>query len=311
MGALRRVSVAAYRLLTAACTASGLVLVCATAGFASASQQPAASAPCVGATYVAQGFGPAFEADSVPSAVMLKPALARGDQQQAPAAQTPAQPRPQTPTPVPPATQQPAAPTPPAGQTPQSTPPPAPETGSATVSPKPAGTAPAAAPALVVPPDYVIGADDILRVEFWRDKEMSTDVVVRPDGRITLPLLNDVRAGGLTPEQLRLSVRDLAAKYIEAPNVSVVVKQINSRRVFVMGQVGKPGAYPLSNPTTVLQLLSMAGGVSEFADAKKIVIMRIEAGKQQALKFNYRDVTKGKNLQQNILLKPGDTVVVP
>lgn len=180
-------------------------------------------------------------------------------------------------------------------------------------APAPAATAVASvAPARVdVPSDYTIGPDDILSIVFWRDKDMSADVVVRPDGRITLPLVSDVQAGGLTPELLRDRIREQAAKFIEDPNVTVVVKQINSRRVYVTGQVGKPGAYPLSNPTTVLQLLSMAGGVSEFADYKKIVVMRTEDGKQRALKFNYRDVTRGKNLQQNILLKPGDTVVVP
>lgn len=179
-------------------------------------------------------------------------------------------------------------------------------------APAPAAVAPAPAQTpIVVPADYVIGPDDILSVMFWRDKEMTTDVVVRPDGKITLPLLNDVTAGGLTPEQLRERVQTEAARYISDPTVNIAVKQINSRKIFITGMVAKPGAYPLSGPTTVLQFLSMAGGVSEFADDKKIVIMRMENGKQQALKFNYRDVRKGKHLQQNILLKPGDTVVVP
>jgi polysaccharide biosynthesis/export protein len=167
------------------------------------------------------------------------------------------------------------------------------------------------APTLVVPGDYTIGPDDILSVVFWRDKEMTTDVVVRPDGRITLPLVSDVVAGGLTPEQLRERIRTEAAKFIEDPTVTVVVKQINSRKVFITGQVGRPGAYPLSGPSTVLQMLSLAGGVAEFADEKRILIMRTENGKQRALKFNLRDVMKGKNLQQNIELKPGDTIVVP
>ena len=140
---------------------------------------------------------------------------------------------------------------------------------------------------------------------------MSADVVVRPDGRITLPLISDVQASGLTPEQLRARIHEQASTYIEDPSVTVVVKQINSRRVFVTGLVSKPGAYPLSNPTTVLQLLSMAGGISEYADQKKIIVLRNENGTQKALTFNYKDVTRGKNLQQNILLEPGDTVVVP
>jgi polysaccharide export outer membrane protein len=182
---------------------------------------------------------------------------------------------------------------------------PAPQT---VVTPTPSTAPPAG---ITPPPDYIIGPDDILNVVFWRDKEMSSDVVVRPDGQITLPLINDVQAGGLTPDQLRAGIHKEASKFIEDPRVSVVVKQINSRRVFVIGLVGKPGAYPLSNPTTVLQLLSMAGGVGEFADHKKIIVMRNEDGTQKALKFNYKDVIQGKNLKQNILLQPGDTVVVP
>ena len=162
-----------------------------------------------------------------------------------------------------------------------------------------------------MPSDYTIGPDDILSIVFWRDKDMSADVVVRPDGRITLPLISDVQAGGLTPELLRDRIREQATKFVEDPSVTVVVKQINSRRVYVTGMVGKPGAYPISNPTTVLQLLSMAGGVNEFANAKKIMVMRNENGQQKAYKFNYKDVVKGQNLKQNILLQPGDTVVVP
>ena len=173
-------------------------------------------------------------------------------------------------------------------------------------------TAPATAPpAAALPPGYLIGADDILWVVFWRDKEMTAEVVVRPDGKISLPLINDVQAAGLTPEQLRTQLTEAAGKLIEDPNVTVVVKTINSRKVFVTGQVGKPGPYPLSAPTTVLQLLATAGGVLEYADSKEIRIMRTEDGKQVSHKFNYKDVIKGKNLKQNIELKPGDTVIVP
>ena len=115
------------------------------------------------------------------------------------------------------------------------------------------------------PPDYVIGPDDVLTVVFWRDKDMSGDVTVRPDGKITLPLVNEVAAAGLTPEQLRAQLTELAGKLIEEPNITVVVKAINSRKVFVMGQVGKPGPYRLVDRTTVLQMLAIAGGVLEYA----------------------------------------------
>jgi polysaccharide export outer membrane protein len=160
--------------------------------------------------------------------------------------------------------------------------------------------------------NYVIGPDDVLSVVFWRDKDMTADVVVRPDGKISLPLINDVQAGGLTPSELREAVDAVARRYVEDPSVTVVVKQINSRKLFITGQVEKPGPYPMSGPTTVLQLIATAGGLKEFTDGKRILIMRTDkAGKQTSYQFNYRQVTEGKNLFQNIELHPGDTVVVP
>ena len=179
---------------------------------------------------------------------------------------------------------------------------------------KPA-TPPAAAvaPAGITPPeDYVIGPEDQLTIMFWREKDMSAEVIVRPDGKITLPLLNEVVASGLTPEQLRLKLTDEAKRYVEDPNATVVVRQINSRKVFVTGQVAKPGPYMLlTSKTTVLQLLSMAGGLNEYAKTSKISIMRTENGKQVRFTFNYKEVIEGRNLKQNIELKPGDTVIVP
>jgi len=167
-------------------------------------------------------------------------------------------------------------------------------------------------PAGVVPPaDYIIGPEDVLAVLFWREKEMSSDVVVRPDGMISLPLLNDVHASGLTPDQLRLHLTEAAAKFVTDPTVSIVVKAINSRKVYITGMVGKPGPYPLTGPTTVMQMLATAGGVHEFADTKNITILRTENGRQIALRFNYKDVSRRKNLEQNIELKPGDTIIVP
>jgi polysaccharide export outer membrane protein len=161
------------------------------------------------------------------------------------------------------------------------------------------------------PPGYIIGADDILSIIYWRDKDMSTDVQVRPDGVISLPLLNEVVAAGLTPIQLRDRINEESQKYMEDPNVTVVVKQINSRKVYITGQVGKIGAYPLSGPMTVLQLLSTVGGIGEFAKSKNIMILRTENGRQVSHRFNYKEVVSGKKLAQNIELKPGDTIVVP
>jgi polysaccharide export outer membrane protein len=164
---------------------------------------------------------------------------------------------------------------------------------------------------IATPADYVIGPDDVLGIVFWREQDLSSEVTVRPDGKISLPLLNEIQATGLTPEQLRSNLTQAANRYVEDPAVTVVVKAVNSRKVFITGQVNKPGPYPLSAPTTVLQLLATAGGVQEYAKAERIVVMRTENGKTVSHKFNYKQVSQGKNLQQNIELKPGDTIVVP
>ena len=196
--------------------------------------------------------------------------------------------------------QQPAPAAPPPGQ------PPAPAPSSS--------VPPAAAPRPtdpVVPPGYVIGTDDVLSIVYWKDKDMSADAQVRPDGRIALPLINEVQAAGLTPEQLREKLTEESKKYMEDANITVVVRQINSRKAFITGEVNKPGPYPLTSTTSVLQLIAMAGGLKEYANGKRIVVMRTENGKQVRLPFNYNEVIDGKNLQQNVELKPGDTVVVP
>ena len=169
-------------------------------------------------------------------------------------------------------------------------------------------TIPAGVP---LPAGYVVGPEDVLSVVFWRDKEMSADVVVRPDGKISLPLLNDVQAAGLTPDQLRAQLADAAGKFVAEPNATVVVKEIHSRKVFITGNVAKAGTYPLSGEMNVLQLIALAGGLAEYADAKNIVVMRKEGDGTHAFKFNYKDVIKQKNVQQNIQLMPGDVVVVP
>src|SRR5437762_3196596 len=149
-----------------------------------------------------------------------------------------------------------------------------PNTGAArTAAPAPAKTpAVMAAPGLNIPPEYIIGADDVLSVIFWKDKELTADVNVRPDGKISLPLLNEVQAAGLTPAQLKDRIVDEGKKYVEDPNVTIVVKVINSRKVFITGEVRKPGPYPLTGATTVLQLISIAGGLADYAKTDKITI---------------------------------------
>jgi polysaccharide biosynthesis/export protein len=173
------------------------------------------------------------------------------------------------------------------------------------------GAAPPVAGGVELPADYVIGADDVLIVVFWRDKDMTSEVVVRPDGKITLPLINEIDAANLTPDQLRDKITAAATKYMEDPTVSVVVKTINSRKVCITGAVAKPACYPLTQSMTVMQLIATAGGLQEFADSKNIIITRMQNGQQTAFPFNYKDFTKRKNLKQNIELRPGDTVVVP
>ena len=160
--------------------------------------------------------------------------------------------------------------------------------------------------------DYRIGPGDALGVLFWREKELSGEVVVRPDGLITLPVLNEVPAAGLTTEELRTRVIERSMKFMtQAPIVSIVVRQINSRTVYITGKVNRPGPYPIYGPMRVLQLISLAGGLAEFADSSKILIVRSENDKQTSFLFNYKDVVKKAALAQNIALQPGDTVVVP
>jgi polysaccharide export outer membrane protein len=180
-------------------------------------------------------------------------------------------------------------------------------------SPAPQAAQPNGAPpaGVVLPRGYVIGPEDVLSIVFWRDKDLSGDVRVRPDGKISLPLLNDVQAAGLTPEELRARLAEAAAKFVQEPSATVVVREIHSRNVFITGNVGKPGTYPLNGEMTVLQLIAQAGGLLEYADAKNIAIIRTDNARQRHLKFNYKDVVRQKRPEQNIALQPGDTVVVP
>jgi len=134
---------------------------------------------------------------------------------------------------------------------------------------------------------------------------------VRPDGKISLPLLRDVQAAGLTPSQLEVRLTEGLTGFITAPDVTVIVAAINSRRVFMVGEMNRPGAYPLLAGMTVLQALSNAGGFTQFANLKNIYVLREENGKQMKYAFNFKDVVKGKKPEQNITLKTGDTIVIP
>ena len=160
-------------------------------------------------------------------------------------------------------------------------------------------------------PDYKIGPQDMLRVDVWKEPDISRSVPVRPDGKITLPLINDVQASGLTTTQLAAKIAEGLKKYITSPQVTVGVTEINSRRIFVTGEVAHPGASQLLPNMTVLQAITSAGGFTQFAREKKIYILRMENGKQVKHPFNYKEAISGKNVEQNIILEGGDIIVVP
>jgi polysaccharide biosynthesis/export protein len=161
------------------------------------------------------------------------------------------------------------------------------------------------------PPEYTIGPNDHLQVFVWKEPDLTRDVTVMADGRITFPLIGEIMAAGKTVNDLKRIITDKLKKFVTAPEVTVIVAQSLSRQIFTIGKLTNPGPYPLAPGMTVLQALSAAGGFAEWADTKNIMIVRHEGGKEVQLRFNYKDFVDGKNLKQNILLKPRDTIVVP
>jgi polysaccharide export outer membrane protein len=161
------------------------------------------------------------------------------------------------------------------------------------------------------PNDYIIGEQDDLTITVWKEKELSGEVVVRPDGKITVPLVGEVKVVGMTPTKLENLLEQKLQPYIAVPQVTVAVTQINSRKVYLIGQVVREGSYQINSSTTVLQLIAQAGGLRDFAKRKNIYILRQQGSEQSRYSFNYEAVVRGKNQDQNILLQPGDTIVVP
>jgi polysaccharide export outer membrane protein len=193
---------------------------------------------------------------------------------------------------------------------PQETKPPVGEAKPSTEEAKPVDEFAPAVPAVAAPIDprsYRIGTEDVVMIRVWREKELSGLYRVRPDGQISMPLTGDIPADGATPQELKGRVVAALGKFMNDPEVTLDVQQVNSKKFFLTGEVGRPGAYPLVNKMTVLEALSNAGGLRDFANGKKIVIMRGE----ERLKFNYKDVIRGKNLEQNLALQPGDHIIVP
>jgi polysaccharide biosynthesis/export protein len=166
-------------------------------------------------------------------------------------------------------------------------------------------------PAATTDGNYVIGPQDVLDISVWKEPEVSRVVPVRPDGKISLPLLNDVQAAGLTPAVLAAQITESLKKYVTSPQVTVIVTTINSQRVYISGEVVRPGAFPMLPGMTVMQALTSAGGFTPFAKMKSIYVLREEGGKRAKYPFNYKQVVNGKNTDQDIQLKAGDTIVVP
>jgi polysaccharide biosynthesis/export protein len=179
-------------------------------------------------------------------------------------------------------------------------------------TPKPSVNNPPKSAAVVRPDSYVIGAEDVITVYVWKEPDMSKTIPVRPDGMISLPLVGEVKAAGYTPVQLQDVLADTMKKYVSEPQVTVVVEKIGSLNFNIVGEVGRPGDYPLTRRVTVLDAIAMAGGFKDFAKTKKVYVLRTNAnGSQVRLPFNYKEVISGKNPQQNIELQPRDTIVVP
>ena len=166
-------------------------------------------------------------------------------------------------------------------------------------------------PKVIDSAQYIIGPEDVLLIEVWREKPLSLNVPVRLDGKISLPLVQDVQAAGLTPLQLQEAIAEKLKEFVDSPNVSVIVMEANSFKVYVSGQVRTPGVFRLRTQTSLLQIIPMAGGFTEWADQKKILIIRKEGGKERRTTVNYKKAVKGEEPTSELILKSGDTIVVP
>lgn len=160
-------------------------------------------------------------------------------------------------------------------------------------------------------PDYEIGPGDMLNISVWKEPEVSGTVPVRPDGKVSLPLLSDVPAAGTTPAKLAATITERLRQYLTDPRVTVIVTAANSRRIYLIGEVVRPGAIPMLPNMTMLQALSTSGGFSQFANIKKMYVLRMENGKQIKMPVNYKAAISGQAPEQNMALKAGDTIVVP
>jgi polysaccharide biosynthesis/export protein len=185
------------------------------------------------------------------------------------------------------------------------------DAGASKPGPEPSTTDARAGKMPAVSPEYRVGESDMLQISVWKEPDLSKTVSVRPDGMISLPLIGEVKVIGMTSAEIQEVVASKLKAYLLNPRVTVEITEIKSRRVFITGEIVRPGLYPLGGPTTVLQLIAEAGGFTPFAKRKSIVILCQENGQQRKLPFNYSDVVHGRSSEQNITLTPGCTVVVP
>jgi polysaccharide export outer membrane protein len=158
---------------------------------------------------------------------------------------------------------------------------------------------------------YVIGPEDMLDIYVWKETDLSRKVPVRLDGKISIPLVGEIQAAGITPLQLKEQLIRKFKDFVEVPNVTVTVLEANSFKVFISGQVAKPGVYTLRSETSFLQFISLAGGFTEWANQRKILLVRQDQGKEKRFTINYKKIISGEDLSQNMALKPGDTIIVP
>ena len=188
----------------------------------------------------------------------------------------------------------------------------APAPDEAKAAPLPASNTPASRVPAVHPANYVVGIGDVLEINVWKESELSKTVPVRPDGMITLPLVGEIKAAGSTPDQLKEQLTSALQKVVTDPQVTVMVVSVSSLSFNIMGNVNRPGYYPLTRPMTILDAIAISGGFRDFAKEKKIYVLRTGPnGAQQKIMFNYKDVIKGKKMAQNIMLQPHDTLVIP
>ncbi len=176
---------------------------------------------------------------------------------------------------------------------------------------KPEAVSDVAAPDPLIQPDYILAPEDVVDINVWRNEALTRTVFIRPDGKISLPLIGDVQAAGFTPDQLRETISERLKAYKEMPEVAVVVREIGSFSVYVMGEVHRPGKFQLRSDTTLLQLVALVGGFTPFADSNKILLLRREGDYETRMRIRYKDIVSGKNPAGNVILKRGDTIVVP